>query len=151
MNYTYKQLTPHDLREIKELLKVFGEAFNDLATYQSATPSDTYFQSLLAESNTIVLVAENEGVVIGGLIAYELKKFEQDRREIYIYDLAVSAEHRRKGVATALIKKLKEVAAARNASIIFVQADVEDAPAISLYESMGVKEKVYQFDISVDD
>ncbi|MGI9404951.1 MAG: hypothetical protein ACR2O4_01155 [Hyphomicrobiaceae bacterium] len=40
----------------------------------------------------------HERQVIGGLVAYELKKFEQERSEIYIYDLAVAAEHRRKGV-----------------------------------------------------
>jgi aminoglycoside 3-N-acetyltransferase I len=50
------------------------------------------------------------GVVVCGLAAYELKKFEQERSEIYIYDLAVASEHRREGIATALIEKLKEIA-----------------------------------------
>jgi len=31
-----------------------------------------------------------EKTVVGGLAAYVLEKFEQQRREIYIYDLAVS-------------------------------------------------------------
>ena len=45
--------------------------------------------------------------VIGGLAAYELDKFEQDRREIYIYDLAVSEQYRRRRIATSLIVELK--------------------------------------------
>ena len=33
--------------------------------------------------------------VVGGLAAYELRKFEQARSEFYLYDLAVSEAHRR--------------------------------------------------------
>jgi hypothetical protein len=40
------------------------------------------------------LVAIEGEKVIGGLVAYELDKFERMRREIYIYDLAVDAAHR---------------------------------------------------------
>jgi aminoglycoside 3-N-acetyltransferase I len=56
-----------------------------------------------------------EGTVVGGLAAYELKKFEQERSEIYIYDLAVREEHRRQGIATALIGELKAIARRRGA------------------------------------
>jgi aminoglycoside 3-N-acetyltransferase I len=87
--------------------------------------------------------------VVGGLAAYELDKFEQDRREIYIYDLAVIERHRRRGVATGLIGELRKIASERNVYVIFVQADTEDGPAIALYESLGTKETAYHFDIDV--
>jgi aminoglycoside 3-N-acetyltransferase I len=86
---------------------------------------------------------------VGGLGAYVLEKFEQDRREIYIYDLAVAEAHRRKGIATNLINKLKEVAHKKRAYIIFVQADPPDAPAVALYESLGTREEVFHYDIKV--
>ncbi len=91
------------------------------------------------------------GEVVGGIVAYELKKFEQERSEIYIYDLAVAAEHRREGIATALIEVLKEIAANRGAYVIIVQADtsVEDEPAIALYTKLGRREHVLHFDIAV--
>jgi aminoglycoside 3-N-acetyltransferase I len=87
--------------------------------------------------------------VVGGLAAYELEKFEQERSEIYIYDLAVDAEHRRRGIATALIRQLQNIAAARAAHVIFVQADIDDAPAVELYTKMGVRENIAHFDIGV--
>jgi aminoglycoside 3-N-acetyltransferase I len=96
-----------------------------------------------------VVVVTDGDKVIGGLAAYELEKFEQDRREIYIYDLAVSEHHRRKGVATQLIDELRHVATRRRAYVIFVQADKGDIPAIRLYESLGTKEDVFHFDIAV--
>jgi GNAT superfamily N-acetyltransferase len=80
----------------------------------------------------IVVVARSGGEVVGELAAYELQKFERDRREVYIYDLAVAKEHRRKGVATGLIAELKRVAAKRGVYVIYVQADKDDAPAIAL-------------------
>ena len=96
-----------------------------------------------------LLVAVAAGNVIGGLAAYELQKFEQERSEIYIYDLAVAESHRRQGVATALIEELKRVAGDRGAYIVFVQADDGDTPAIELYSKLGSREDVLHFDIKV--
>ena len=150
MNYIYKQLLGSDIKHLKGLLKVFGEAFGESDNYQSAIPTDIYLRSLLSKPYFIVLVAMDGSEIVGGLVAYELEKFEQDRREIFIYDLAVSEAHRRKGIATELINKLKNIAKNRKAYIIFVQADKADIPAITLYESLGVKTQTLNFDIPID-
>jgi aminoglycoside 3-N-acetyltransferase I len=151
MRYSYMQLAVSDVGLLKELLTVFGEAFREFDTYQSAVPSDAYLRKLLSRPHFIALVAMNdEKKVVGGLVAYELEKFEQDRREIYVYDLAVLESHRRKGIATRFIDELKRLAKERNAYVIFVQADKTDAVAIRLYESLGSKQDVYHFDITVD-
>ncbi|HTL39328.1 MAG TPA: AAC(3)-I family aminoglycoside N-acetyltransferase [Methylomirabilota bacterium] len=149
MNYTYKQLGSGDIELLKKLLKVFGQAFKDIPTYQNAIPSNAYLTSLLAKPDFIVLVATGEDEIVGGLAAYQLQKFEQERSEIYIYDLAVDEAHRRKGIATRLIQELKNIAKNRDAYVIYVQADKEDLPAIKLYESLGKKEDVFHFDIPV--
>jgi aminoglycoside 3-N-acetyltransferase I len=47
-------------------------------------------------------VAAANGKVLDGLVAYEFDKVERTRREVYIYDLAVAAEHRRRHLATGL-------------------------------------------------
>ena len=150
MNYTFKQLTAADLPLLKELLKVFGEAFNEIDTYQKNLPSDEYLTALLSKPHFIALAAMEENQVVGGIAAYELEKFEQDRREIYIYDLAVAEQHRRKGIATSLINELKKIAKQHKAYVIYVQADKVDDAAIKLYESLGTKEDVYHFDILVE-
>lgn len=150
MTYSYHELQKSDVHLLKGLLKVFGKAFGEVDTYQSAVPSDGYLQSLLSKSHFITLVALAGDEVVGGLTAYELEKFEQDRRELYIYDLAVAEQHRRKGIATGLINELKKIAQKRRAYIIFVQADQEDTPAIRLYESLGTKEQVLHFDIPIN-
>ncbi|MBK9163862.1 MAG: AAC(3)-I family aminoglycoside N-acetyltransferase [Acidobacteria bacterium] len=141
------ELRRADLRTLQELLAVFAAAFEDHESYQSAVPSDEYLTELLARQDFIPLVAVAEGKVVGGLAAYVLHKFEQERSEIYIYDLAVLEEYRRQHVATGLINKLREIARELGAWVIYVQADHGDDPAIKLYESLGTREDVLHFDI----
>ena len=146
-------LTRSDVSLMKALLTAFGDAFNEPDTYTAKIPSADYLEQLLGSDTFIALAALKNHVVIGGIAAYELKKFEQERSEIYIYDLAVASEHRRQGVATMLIEKLKEIAAQRGAYVIFVQADtgIEDEPAVALYTKLGRREDVLHFDIAVED
>ena len=149
LRYDIRQLEPGDITLMKGLLRMFGEAFEELSTYQDAIPDDVYIKELLAKGMFIALAAVDCNEVIGGIAAYELPKFEQIRKEIYIYDLAVSAQYRRKGIATALINKLRTIAVERGAYVIIVQSDNDNEPAISLYDSLGSREVVYHFDIDV--
>ena len=146
----FEQLDRADAPRLKQLLAVFGEAFDDMAAYQGAVPPDGYLESFLADQRCITVVAMDDDAVIGGLVAYELLKFERERKEIYIYDLAVEAAHRRRGIATGLIVTLKAIARARGAYVIYVQADRGDDAAIALYEKLGVREDVLHFDIDPD-
>lgn len=146
---TIRQLAPNDMALVEALLTTFGEAFNEVETYGKNRPTAGYLRGLLGSDYFIMLAALKRGKVVGGIAAYELKKFEQERSEIYIYDLAVSAAHRREGVATALIQELRNIAVARGAYVIFVQADIGDDPAIALYTKLGVREDVLHFDIAV--
>jgi aminoglycoside 3-N-acetyltransferase I len=144
-----RQLTSAGIDQMRALNVLFGEAFGDPGTYTKAPPSDEYLSTVLAREHVIVLVALVTGSVVGGLVAYELEKLEQARREVYIYDLAVASEHRRQGIATALIDRLREIVANRGTHVIFVQADYGDEAAIALYESLGTREDVMHFDIAV--
>src|SRR6266404_606462 len=76
MGNTFEPLTASDVGLLKDLLRVFGEAFEDIETYQGAVPADDYLRSLLAIRHFIAVVARGGGEVIGGLAAYELQKFE---------------------------------------------------------------------------
>jgi aminoglycoside 3-N-acetyltransferase I len=150
MSYGVQQIGPDDLALMKGLLDVFGAAFEEAETYGARRPDAAYLRRLLGSEHFIALVAVKAGEVVGGLAAYELPKFEQARSEIYIYDLAVAASHRRKGIATALIEELGRLARQRGAWVIYVQADRGDEPAIALYTKLGVREDVLHFDIAVD-
>ena len=145
-----RELHASDIDLMRGLLGVFGAAFGEPATYCDAQPDDAYLGELLGRESFCALAAIAGGEVVGGLAAYELRKFEQARSEYYIYDLAVLEAYRRQGIATALIGALKPIAKARGAWVIFVQADLVDAPAVALYTKLGAREDVLQFDIPLD-
>ncbi len=149
-SYSIRQLKNKDTRYLKDLLKVFGTAFNEIDTYQNHIPQDKYLLSLLSKSHFIALVAMVGKQVVGGLAAYELEKFEQERSEIYIYDLAVDKQHRGQGIATQLINQLKVIGSKRGAYVIFVQADKGDDAAIQLSNSLAIQEEVFHFHIAVE-
>lgn len=147
--YQYQRLTPEHIDLMRDLLAVFGRAFDDESLYRERPPSDDYLRRELANDHTIVLVARDGERVAGGLVAHVLPKFEQERSEIYLYDLAVDEPYRRQGIATRLIGELRQLAPRYGAWVIFVQADADDEPAIKLYESLStVKEAPFHFDIA---
>jgi aminoglycoside 3-N-acetyltransferase I len=146
---TIRVLGPDDVEQMEAILTVFGEEFNDAKTYNDSRPGRPYLTRLLGSNYFIALSALKNRSVVGGLAAYELQKFEQERSEIYIYDLAVASAHRREGIATALVKELERIAASRAAHVIFVQADIVDTAAIALYSKLGTCETVLHFDMTV--
>jgi aminoglycoside 3-N-acetyltransferase I len=145
-----QRLEPDDLSLMRRLNAMFGEAFDEIETYTADPPSDDYLRQLLGSDSFIALIATKGSEVVGGIGAYELHKFEQQRSEIYIYDLAVAEGHRQEGIATALIRELGKIAADRGAYVMFVQADLGDDPAIALYTKLGSREDVLHFDIAIE-
>lgn len=129
--------------------RLFADVFGEEG-YHGPPASRDYLRRLLADEKFIALVARAGSEMVGALAAYELVKFEAERSEVYIYDLAVREEYRRRGVATALIESLKPIAREKGAWAIFVQADPPDAPAVALYEKLGTREEVLHFDIIVE-
>src|SRR5690349_24720353 len=101
---------PGNLALMRKMLDLFGREFGDVPTYSAQQPDDAYLGKLLASENFVAIAALEKEEVIGGLAGYVLPKFEQSRSEFYIYDLAVSATHRRRGIATAIIQELQRLA-----------------------------------------
>lgn len=146
-----RRLCDGDVPAMRAMLAMFGEAFGEVRTYTGHPPSDAYLKQRLQDQTFLALAAQDGDRVVGGLAAYELRKFEQERSEVYIYDLAVAASHRRQGIATGLIEAACQWAASRGAWVMYVQADTgpDDAAAIALYSKLGTRERVLHFDIAV--
>lgn len=147
MTVMINRLTACDSADMRALNALFAAVFAEADVYEGHPPSDDYLQKTLARSDIIALTASDQSAVVGGLVAYVLTKLEQDRREIYIYDLAVKETHRRRGIARALIAEVQALAADLGAWVVYVQADQEDTPAIALYTSSGTREDVLHFDL----
>jgi aminoglycoside 3-N-acetyltransferase I len=87
--FDVRVLEPGDVVLLRDMLSMFGRAFGEPATYTGRQPDDRYLGNLLASTAFIAVAAVAGSRVIGGVTAYVLQKYEQDRSELYIYDLAV--------------------------------------------------------------
>lgn len=108
--FEVRRLGAGDVALLQALNALFAEVFEDRETYASRPPGPAYLSTLLGDPCFVAVAALEEERAIGGLVAYGLRKFEQARSELYIYDLAVAAQRRRQGVATALIAALQPIA-----------------------------------------
>lgn len=142
-----RTLGADDVATMRAMLALFGDAFEDPASYAARQPDDDYLADLLASESFIAIAALDGARVVGGIAAYVLPKFEQARSEIYIYDLAVAGSHRRRGIAVAMVEHLQALAPAKRAWVIYVQADRDDVAAVNLYSKLGRREDVLHFDI----
>ena len=146
-----RRLRERDLPEMREALKVLGDAFEDPESYAGSPQDDEYLRNQLSEDRLIVLAALVEDQVVAGLIAHELPKLESPGREIYLYDLGVRKEWRRRGIATALISSLQHIGSERGITGLYVQAEMEedDQPAIALYLQYTSPRQVLHFDLPI--
>lgn len=151
MRFEIRVLAQDDVALLQALNRLFAEAFEDPENYLERPPSEAWRRRLLGGPAFVAVVALDEDAVVGGLTAYELLKFEQERSELFLYDLAVAETHRRQGIATALIEALRRIGAERGADAAFVLADTDedDAAAIALYRRLGEESEVLQFDFEI--
>ena len=77
--YRVQVLATEDLDVMRAMLAMFGDAFDEKATYTQAQPDDSYLRKLLSNDSFIAVAALCEAKVVGGLAAYVLPKFEQVR------------------------------------------------------------------------
>jgi ribosomal protein S18 acetylase RimI-like enzyme len=56
-----------------------------------------------------------------------------------VFGMGTSSQHRRQGVATAVLAALRRVALARGAGQAYLQVETGNAPAIGLYEAAGFR------------
>jgi aminoglycoside 3-N-acetyltransferase I len=143
-----RRLKSPDIAEMQAANRLFADVFGEEG-YHGPPAGREHLEKLLADEKFIALVAHVDGEMAGAIAAYELVKFEAERSEVYIYDLAVIERFRRRGVATALIEEVKSIALDKGAWVVFVQADPPDEPAVALYDKLGTREEVLHFDISL--
>ena len=105
----------------------------ELATYDGSGDPE----GLLADPRTLLLVAFDAERPVGLVLAHELPRRHGDRAKLFVYEVDVAETHRRRGIATALLARLAELARERGIRSGFVLADHDDVAANGLYRSAG--------------
>lgn len=93
--------------------------------------------ALLHDERTFYLAALEDGRPVGFVFAHELLRRHGDRSMLFVYDLGVDEEYRRRGVAMRLLRELGAIAGARGMRVGFVVTNASNDAAMALYESVG--------------
>ena len=114
------EMLPLHLEQVKSLLDVcFGESAWSMESLRSQLDKNDSRCTVAVEDDTIV-----------GFLA-----FEQVLDEGSIVEVAVSPNHRRRGIARALICEALQVC--EGLRTVFLEVREGNAPAVALYESLG--------------
>jgi aminoglycoside 3-N-acetyltransferase I len=109
------------------------DVVRELATYDG--PGDP--EALLADPRTLMLVAFDGERPVGFVLAHELPRRHGDRSNLFVYEVDVAETHRRRGIASALLARLAELACERGIRTGFVLTEPDNGPANALYRSSG--------------
>jgi aminoglycoside 3-N-acetyltransferase I len=134
MDFTIKQLSNQDIRFARELFYFFQ--IDDGIT-EPMVPSDKYIYDLLSKDDFHVIVALQNHLLIGGLTGYELEMYKEEIKEMFLYEIAVVEDYRKKGVAKALIEFLKQLCVLKGIREMYVGTSVNNTAAMKLYKSTG--------------
>jgi len=142
-----RRLGVGDVDDARAAFKMMHRVFES----EPSELSDNYLSELLGDASFWTLGAFEAGAPIGCITAHELAMTRHERRELFIYDLAVDTDHQRRGIGTSLVQRIVADAAAEDIDVVFVPADDEAAHALTFYESLGGRPaKVTIFDLGRD-
>jgi len=93
----------------------------------------TSLRMKLAVDRELLLVAEARGEVVGAVMG------GYDGHRGWVYSLAVRADHQRRGVGTALVRRLEGMLAERGCLKVNLQVRSTNAAVVAFYEKLGFR------------
>jgi aminoglycoside 3-N-acetyltransferase I len=93
--------------------------------------------ALLEDERTIFLAAFQGGRPVGFAFGYELPRRHGNASILFVYELEVEPDCRRRGIASRLMLELRRIAGARGCAESFVLTEPENDAANALYASLG--------------
>ncbi len=109
------------------------DVVRSFATYEG--PGDP--AGLLADPRSLVLVAFAGDEPVGFVLAHELPRRHGVPSKLFVYEVDVAPAHRRRGIASALLQRLADLARERGIREGFVLSEPGNGPANALYRSAG--------------
>ena len=128
MSIDIKRLQPGDDARVAEA----GHLFDD-------PPRPDAIRRFLAEPTHHLFVAYADGKPVGFVSGVEMIHPDKGT-EMFLYELAVDDNHRQRGIGTALVNVLRDLATANGCYDMWVLTDDDNEPALKTYKKSGTSE-----------
>lgn len=107
--------------------------------FKGRFPDADSMDEFLASTQNVLLIAEEEGVPLGFLLAYRLARWDQARPMVFLYEIEVLEAHRRRGIGRALVTELLALGRREGCLKLFVITNAANEAAMALYQAMGAQ------------
>lgn len=143
------QIRVADIKDVEQLRRLYRELETDAVNYQPehfiiGSRGDAFFNEIFADASQDILVADDNGTVVGFSHVMILKSKNisclKPQTAVYIQDLAVLEGERNKGIGTLLLKASKGYGMQRGADFIRAQVFPQNIAGIRFYERNGFSE-----------
>ncbi len=125
-----KRLTKKDLDIAKDM---FTQFLNEGKTVSD----DKHLLNLLGKKSFYCVVALQEDIILGRLLAFEFEMYHNNSREVYLYEIDVNDAYQNQGIGSKLIEFTKKICEKRDVDYMFVGAEADNFPAQRLYAKTG--------------
>ena len=123
--------------EIRRLGPGDEDAVRDAGALFDAPPEAQATRRFLAEPGHHLLVAYDAGGAPAGFVSGVETTHPDKGTEMFLYELAVDEAFRRKGVASALVTALADLARERGCYGMWVLTDADNTAACATYRATG--------------
>jgi aminoglycoside 3-N-acetyltransferase I len=124
---TIRRLGPGDTPQVLGAAALFDEP-----------PDPGAVRAYLADDRNVFLIAYDEAEAVGFLRGTSLGQLKSSRRQMFLYEVAVEAAYRRRGIATQLVRELIQYCQAHGFEEMFVFTDdPANVAAERLYRATG--------------
>jgi len=94
-------------------------------------------KDFFAKDENILIVALEDGKVIGSVYGYCLDRYDRENKQLFVYSIDVLEEHRKKGIGKKLINEFLKDFHNDNYHNAFVITNQDNIAAMNLYKSTG--------------
>lgn len=129
-------------RAVPEDIEQLASLFDQYRTFYGKTPdlnlAKSFLQERMLKEQSVILVAETEPGDLAGFTQLYPSFSSLSAATVYVLnDLFVAPDHRREGVAQALLEAAEAFARESGAVQLSLSTAMTNDPAQSLYEGMG--------------
>jgi aminoglycoside 3-N-acetyltransferase I len=128
-----RRLAAGDREAARKMFAVMAAVFAE----ECEQLSDAYLDRLLNRADFWAIAAFLGDDVIGGVTAHTLPMTRTESSEVFVYDIAVREDQRRRGIGRRLMVALRNATADSGIQHVFVPADNDDVHALDFYRALG--------------
>jgi ribosomal protein S18 acetylase RimI-like enzyme len=121
-------IRPYDDADEAAVIALWNEVLPDAAPHNDPA---TAIRNKLAVERDLFFVAAEGGAVVGTVLG------GYDGHRGWVYSLAVGPQCRRRGVGSALVRRLEQALAARGCLKVNLQVRSSNAGVVAFYEKLG--------------